>query len=151
MAFLITKNKKKFSKFWQNSLHEFIIPKNKMMEMAYKIADEKEKKDQVVGAYIHFKVGEEVFPSIVEFERNEVEIVGEEVTKNELIMKAIYEGGLFFVNEEIHTCLEFIKYLNLMPEKEFVSLNSNEDIFRVSTRNSCSYKGKINLTVVLEP
>ncbi len=151
MAFLITKNKKKFSKYYQNTLHEFVIPKNKIMELAYKIDNDKDEKGQVVGAYINFKIGDEVFPSIVEFSREEVEIIGEVVRKNELFLKAVNSGTLFFVNQEICTCREFVRFVNLLPAKEYVTVNSNEHILRVSTRDSCSYKGKVILTIVLEP
>ena len=133
MKYLITRKSKKLTKNLNNKKFEIIIPENQMIEVAYKTLAGQEQKDQIIGAYVYLKMGESVFPSIVEFSSDEVEIIGEIIGKNDLLAKATVEGRMFFVNGEICTCQEFVGEIGDIDYEKFTILNNNESILRVTT------------------
>ncbi len=133
MKYLITRKSKKLTKNLNNKKFEIIIPENQMIEVAYKTLAGQEQKDQIIGAYVYLKMGESVFPSIVEFSSDEVEIIGEIIGKNDLLAKATVEGRMFFVNGEICTCQEFVGEIGDIDYENFTILNNNENMLRVTT------------------
>jgi hypothetical protein len=133
MKYLITRKSKKLTKNLNNKKFEIIIPENQMIEVAYKTSAGQEKKEQIIGAYVYLKMGESVFPSIVEFSSDEVEIIGEVIGKNDLLAKATDEGKMFFVNGEICTCQEFVGEIGEIDYENFTILNNNENMLRVTT------------------
>ncbi len=133
MKYLITRKSKKLTKNLNNKKFEIIIPENQMIEVAYKTLAGQEKKEQIIGAYVYLKMGESVFPSIVEFSSDEVEIIGEIIGKNDLLVKATVEGKMFFVNGEICTCQEFVGEIGDIDYEKFTILNNNENMLRVTT------------------
>jgi hypothetical protein len=133
MKYLITRKSKKLTKNLNNKKFEIIIPENQMIEVAYKTLAGQEKKEQIIGAYVYLKMGESVFPSIVEFSSDEVEIIGEVIGKNDLLAKATDEGKMFFVNGEICTCQEFVGEIGEIDYENFTILNNNENMLRVTT------------------
>ncbi len=133
MKYLITRKSKKLTKNLNNKKFEIIIPENQMIEVAYKTLAGQEQKDQIIGAYVYLKMGESVFPSIVEFSSDEVEIIGEIIGKNDLLAKATVEGKMFFVNGEICTCEEFVGEIGEIDYDNFTILNNNENMLRVTT------------------
>ncbi len=133
MKYLITRKSKKLTKNLNNKKFEIIIPENQMIEVAYKTLAGQEKKEQIIGAYVYLKMGESVFPSIVEFSSDEVEIIGEIIGKNDLLAKATVEGKMFFVNGEICTCEEFVGEIGEIDYENFTILNNNENMLRVTT------------------
>jgi|GEM_PF-1544955 len=153
MKYLITRKSKKLTKNLNNKKFEIIIPENQMIEVAYKTAGKKQK-EQIIGAYVYLKMGEDVFPSIVEFSSDEVEIIGETIDKNDLLKKAAAEGKMFFVNGEISTCQEFVAETLRTGYETFTILNNNENMLRVTTsrRNTLSshtkHAEKYVLTIV---
>lgn len=155
MKYLITRKSKKLTKNLNNKKFEIIIPENQMIEVAYKTSAGEEKKEQIIGAYVYLKMGENVFPSIVEFSSDEVEIIGEVIGKNDFLEKATLEGKMFFVNGEICTCQEFVDAISEIDYDSFTILNNNENMLRVTTgrRNMLTSKrdsntsGKSILTV----
>lgn len=133
MKYLITRKSKKLTKNLNNKKFEIIIPENQMIEVAYKTSAGEEKKEQIIGAYVYLKMGENVFPSIVEFSSDEVEIIGEVMAKSDLLEKATAEGRMFFVNGEICTCQEFVAAIGEIDYESFTILNNNENMLRVTT------------------
>ena len=154
MKYLITRKSKKLTKNLNNKKFEIIIPENQMIEVAYKTSAGQEKKEQIIGAYVYLKMGESVFPSIVEFSSDEVEIIGEVIGKNDLLAKATDEGKMFFVNGEICTCQEFVGEVGEIDYENFTILNNNENMLRVTTgrrnmimANRSKNAGKTILTI----
>ena len=133
VKYLITRKSKKLTKNLNNKKFEIIIPENQMIEVAYKTSAGQKKEEQIVGAYVYLKMGENVFPSIVEFSSDEVEIIGEIIGKNDLLVKATADGKMFFVNGEICTCQEFVGEIGDIDYEKFTILNNNESILRVTT------------------
>ena len=101
MKYLITKKIKKLTKDLKNKRLEIIIPENQMIELAYKTPVGENRNEQIVGAYIYLKIGDTVYPSIVEFSGDEVEIVGDAIEKEKLIAAAVNRGKMFFLNSNI--------------------------------------------------
>lgn len=133
MKYLITRKSKKLTKNLNNKKFEIIIPENQMIEVAYKTSAGQENNEQIIGAYVYLKMGESVFPSIVEFAGDEVELIGEIMEKNDLLVRATGEGKMFFVNGEICTCQEFVSEVGEIAYDDFTVLNNNENILRVTT------------------
>ncbi len=139
MKYLLTRKSKKLTKDYKNSRLEITIPANQMIEVAYKTAAGEDRKDQIVGAFIYLKMGDNVFPSIVEFSGDEVEIIGEKIGKDDLVKEAVTNGKLFFDNSQICTCWEFVHLLYNLPFESFTTVNDNEELLRVS----CGYKNAL--------
>lgn len=155
VKYLITRKSKKLTKNLNNKKFEIVIPENQMIEVAYKTTAGQENNEQIIGAYVYLKMGENVFPSIVEFSGDEVEIIGEVIDKNDLLKKATVAGKMFFVNGEICTCQEFVSEIGETGYENFTILNNNENMLRVTTgrRNMLTNKrtaknaGKSILTI----
>jgi len=148
MKYLITKKIKKFSKELKNKRLEIIIPENQMIELAYKTPAGENKKEQIVGAYIYLKIGDTVYPSIVEFSGDEVEIVGGTIEKEKLIATAVNKGKMFFLNSSICTCTEFVRALLGRPYDHLTILNDNEKYIRVVSGYKNSLSEKQIMTVI---
>ena len=148
MRYLITRKVKKLSKDFKSNKLEITIPENQMIEVAYKAPTGEDRKEQIIGAYIYLKMGEKVYPSIVEFSMDEVEIIGDTITKLEFMQEAVLKGKLFFVNKEICTCWEFIRWLSYLPFENFKTVNDNESILRVVQGSKNSYAGKQEYVIV---
>ncbi|HHU75739.1 MAG TPA: hypothetical protein GXZ24_02415 [Firmicutes bacterium] len=148
MKYLITKKVKKLTKDLKNKRLKIIIPKNQMIELAYKTPAGANKKEQIIGAYIYLKMGDTVYPSIVEFSGDEVEIVGDSIEKDDLIAEAIDNGKLFFLNKDICTCAEFVRALLSIPNDNFTIVNNDDSCLRVIFRYKNAMVGKQALTVV---
>ena len=148
MRYLITRKVKKLSKDFKSNKLEITIPENQMIEVAYKAPAGENRKEQIVGAYIYLKMGEKVYPSIVEFSMDEVEIIGDTITKTELMQEAALKGKMFFVNKEICTCWEFVRWLSYLPFENFKTVNDNESILRVVQGGKNSYAGRQEYVVV---
>jgi len=131
MKYIITKKPKKLTKELKNKRLEIVIPENQMIELAYKTPAGEDIKEQIVGAYVYLKIGDAVYPSIVEFSGDEVKIVGDTITKDDLATKAILSGRVFLVDEEICTCLEFVQALQRNANNYFTILKDNKDLIRV--------------------
>lgn len=148
MKYLITKKMKKLTKDLKNKRLKVVIPKNQMIELAYKTPAGVNKKEQIVGAYIYLKMGDTVYPSIVEFSGDEVEIVGDSITKEDLLKEAVDNGKLFFLNKDICSCKEFVQALLSVPNDSFTIVNDDENFLRVVFRYKNAMLGKQVLTVV---
>lgn len=148
MKYLITKKMKKLTKDLKNKRLKIVIPKNQMIELAYKTPAGAGRKEQIVGAYIYLKMGDTVYPSIVEFSGDEVEIVGDSIEKEDLIMEAINNGKLFFLNQDICTCEEFVRALQSIPNDSFTIINDDDNFLRVSFRYKDALTGKQVLTMI---
>ncbi len=148
MRYLITRRVKKLSKDFKSNKLEITIPENQMIEVAYKAPTGNDRKEQIVGAYIYLKMGEKVYPSIVEFSMDEVEIIGDTITRMELMQEASLKGKMFFINREICTCWEFIRWLKYLPADTFKTVNDNDSILRVVQGSKNSYMGKQEYVVV---
>ena len=148
MKYLITKKIKKLTKDLQNKRFEIVIPENQMIELAYKTPAGNNRKEQIVGAYVYFKMGDTVYPSIVEFSGDEVEIVGDSITKEDLIAESINKGKLFFLNNKICTCAEFVKALLRIRNNKFTILNDEENFLRVVYGYKNSWVEKQFITIV---
>lgn len=146
MKYLITRKTKKLTKDFKNKRLEIVIPKNQMIELAYKTPVGENRKEQIVGAYVYLKMGDTIYPSIIEFTSDEVEIVGDVIAKEDLIIESIKNGKLFFINKEICTCAEFIQHLLYIPNENFTILKDNKKVLRVFFKND--WPGKQTLTVV---
>lgn len=147
MKYLITRKVKKFTKDYKNSKFEITIPENQMIEVAYKTPVGEDRKEQIIGAYIYLKMGDNVYPSIVEFSKDEVEIIGDIITLTELMKEAVNRGKLFFFNKEICTCWEFIHQVKYLPFDSFTTINDNENMLKVSCGQN-NFKGKQVLTIL---
>lgn len=119
-----------------------------MIEVAYKTTAGEDRKEQIIGAFVYLKMGEEVYPSIVEFNGDEVELIGDAVNKEELLREASMKGKMFFYNDEICTCWEFIRLVGYLPFDTFTTVKDTENVLKVSFGNKNSVKGKQVLTVV---
>ncbi len=148
MKYLITKKAKKLTKDYNNSTFEITIPKNQMIEVAYKTSAGEGRKEQIIGAFVYLKMGDEVYPSIVEFSSEEVELIGDTVKKEELFQEASLKGRMFFYNDEICTCWEFIRLINYLPFDSFTTVKDTENVLKVSFGYKNTLKGKQVLTVV---
>ncbi len=148
MRYLITRKVKKLSKDFKSNKLEITIPENQMIEVAYKAPTGEDRKEQIIGAYIYLKMGEDVYPSIVEFSMDEVELIGDTISKAELVQEAVLKGRLFFINKEVCTCWEFVRMLNYLPFDDFKTVNDNDSILRVVQKNKASYPGKQEYVVV---
>ncbi len=148
MKYLITRKIKKLTKDLKNKRLEIVIPENQMIELAYKTPAGENRKEQIVGAYVYLKMGDTVYPSIVEFSGDEVEIVGDSIAKTELISESINNGKLFFLNKEICTCAEFVTALLRIPNEKFTILNDDEKFLRVVYGYKSAWLGKQTLTVL---
>ena len=133
VKYLITRKPKRLTKNINNKKFEITIPENQMIEVAYKTSAGQDKNEQIVGAYVYLKMGENVFPSIVEFSGDEVEIIGEIISKNDLLEKATVTGRMFFVNGDICTCQEFAEAVDETGYENFTILNNNSNMLRVIT------------------
>ncbi len=147
MKYLITRKAKKLTKDYNNKRLEIVIPKNQMIEIAYKAFPEKDRNKQIVGAYVYLKMGESVFPSIVEFSRDEVEIIGDSISKEELCKEATLKGKLFFINKGISTCTDFIRQIQGNPTDSFTIIHDDENILKVVYGSKKSERGKQVFTV----
>lgn len=148
MKYLITKKIKKLTKDLKNKRLEIIIPENQMIELAYKTPVGENRNEQIVGAYIYLKIGDTVYPSIVEFSGDEVEIVGDAIEKEKLIAAAVNRGKMFFLNSNICTCSEFVQALLCRQNSRFTVLNDNEKYLRVVSRYKNSPSGKQIMTII---
>ncbi len=148
MKYLITRKVKRITKDFNNKKLQITIPKNQMIEIAYKTFAGADRQKQIVGAYVYLKMGEDVFPSIVEFSRDEVEIIGDVIGKKELAKEAILRGKIFFTNKEICTCAEFIKFLEYAPVEEFTIVNDDNNLLKVMYGNRKSVVGRQVLRVI---
>lgn len=148
MKYLITKKIKKLTKDLKNKRLEIIIPENQMIELAYKTPVGENRKEQIVGAYIYLKIGDTVYPSIVEFSGDEVEIVGDAIEKEKLIALAVNKGKMFFLNSNICTCSEFVRALLCRQNSRFTILNDNDKYLRVVSRYKNPPSGKQIMTII---
>ncbi len=148
MRYLITRKVKKLTKDFKSNKLEITIPENQMIEVAYKAPTGKDRKEHIVGAYIYLKMGEKVYPSIVEFSMDEVEIIGDLLTKEEIMQEAAIKGKMFFVNKQICTCWEFVRWLTYLPYDHFKTVNDNDRILRVVQGSRSTYMGKQEYVIV---
>ena len=148
MKYLITKKIKKLTKDLKNKRIEIVIPENQMIELAYRTPAGENRKEQIVGAYVYLKIGDTVYPSIVEFSGDEVRIVGDTISKEDLIAKAVRSGRIFFVNNDICTCREFTQILLRYTGGSFTVLKDNNYFFRVVSAYKHYYYEKQYLTIV---
>jgi hypothetical protein len=148
MKYLITRKVKKLTKDYKNNTFEIIIPKDQMIELAYK-TKAGNKEEQIIGAYVNLRLGEKVYTSIVEFSNDEVEIIGDIMTREELMETAILNGKMFFWNKEICTCWEFIRNLKYLSYHTFTTSNNNDVLLRVVYGGSTAEANKQILTIKL--
>ncbi len=148
MKYLITRKVKRITKDFNDKKLEITIPKNQMIEIAYKTFAGTDRKKQIVGAYVYLKMGENVFPSIVEFSRDEVEIIGDVISKKEFAKEAILKGKMFFANKDICTCAEFIKMLEYAPVEELAIVSDDKNMLKVAYGNRKSVVGRQVLRVI---
>ena len=148
MKYLITKRSKKLTKDLKNKRIEIVIPENQMIELAYKTPAGENRKEQIIGAYVYLKIGDTVYPSIVEFSGDEVRIVGDSISREDMAAKAIRRGRIFFVNNGICTCREFIHNLFLNPNDSFTVVKDNKVYFRVVSTYKQYYYEKKYFTIV---
>lgn len=148
MKYLITRKVKRITKDFNDKKLEITIPKNQMIEIAYKTFAGADRKKQIVGAYVYLKMGENVFPSIVEFSRDEVEIIGDVISKKEFAKEAILRGKMFFTNKDICTCAEFIKMLEYAPVEELAIVSDDKNMLKVAYGNRKSVVGRQVMRVI---
>ncbi|MGI5876608.1 MAG: hypothetical protein ACOX6X_07335 [Dethiobacteria bacterium] len=149
MKYLITRKVKKLTKDYKNNTFEIVIPKDQMIELAYK-TKAANKDEEIFGAYVNLRLGEKVYTSIVEFSNDEVEIIGDTMTKEELMETAIMKGKMFFWNKEICTCWEFIRKLKYLTHNTtFTTSNNNDALLRVIYGGSTVAANKQVLTIKL--
>ena len=131
MKYIITKKTKRLTKELKNKRLEIVIPENQMIEFAYRTPMGESRKEQIVGAYVYLKIGDAVYPSIVEFSGDEVKILGDTISKNDLAARAINNGRVFLVDEEICSCEGFVQALQRNPNNVFTILKDNNELIRV--------------------
>ncbi len=149
MAFFITKKAKKAVIEFEKCRLEFSVPPNLKLEVAYRIPAEKEKRAQMVGGYLYLKLGNELFPAIVEFSRDEVKLIGERITKEQFVIEAVTRGKIFFHNKEICTCWEFALTLIRLPLNSFTIVEESNRILMVSAYGQANaVKGKGEFTIL---